>query len=167
MVVIVLTLQKKIQRDISRYLVKDSKAKEVAYGINEKADLRIDKIEYSLDGTNFNLKYKGKYVAHQFCLLHDDTAHLSNEAFDIDVKEFSSKQRQLSIITPPNGVIRDDSGKFSGIKRYMTVDKEKWKAELQMNNQTEKFGDEFSDTSMSVMIPNKTQDEINPDIERH
>jgi len=50
------------------------------------------------------------------------------EKSGIDVKEFSSKQRQLSIVTPPDGVIRDSNGKFSGIKRFMTVDKEKWKA---------------------------------------
>jgi len=37
-----------------------------------------------------NLKYHNKYIAHQFCLIYNNVVHLSNEAFDIDVKDFDA-----------------------------------------------------------------------------
>ncbi|TSA27645.1 MAG: UDP-N-acetylmuramoyl-L-alanyl-D-glutamate--2,6-diaminopimelate ligase [Ignavibacteriales bacterium] len=49
-----------IDDNSSSKLIKDSSAQKYSYGISEKALCRVKNIKYSLEGTNFDLSWKGK-----------------------------------------------------------------------------------------------------------
>ena len=66
-------------------LIKDSSAKKYSYGISEKALCRVKNIKYSLEGTNFDLSWKGKDYRLSTSLIGHFNAFNAASAFETAV----------------------------------------------------------------------------------
>jgi len=62
-------------------LLKDSKAEKISYAINTSADIRINNINYSLDGTKFGIDYKGESYQVSTKLIGEFNAYNATAAF--------------------------------------------------------------------------------------
>ncbi|MCP5061762.1 MAG: UDP-N-acetylmuramoyl-L-alanyl-D-glutamate--2,6-diaminopimelate ligase [Ignavibacteriae bacterium] len=62
-------------------LLKDSKAEKISYSMNVSADIKIDNVNYSLDGTQFELNYKGESYQASTKLIGEFNAYNATAAF--------------------------------------------------------------------------------------
>ena len=62
-------------------LLKDSKAEKISYSMNTSADIKINNINYSLEGTQFELDYKGESYQASTKLIGEFNAYNATAAF--------------------------------------------------------------------------------------
>ena len=68
-------------------IVKQSAAKKVSYGTKKNSDLRIEKVEFDLDGTKFDLNWQGKIYKTETSLVGHFNALNAASAFAIAVAD--------------------------------------------------------------------------------
>ncbi|MEE9429847.1 MAG: UDP-N-acetylmuramoyl-L-alanyl-D-glutamate--2,6-diaminopimelate ligase [Melioribacteraceae bacterium] len=62
-------------------LLKDTKAEKISYAMNTSADIKINNVNYSLDGTKFELDYKGESYPVSTKLIGEFNAYNATAAF--------------------------------------------------------------------------------------
>lgn len=69
----------------SEEIIKDTKAKKVSFGMSEKATVRIENLEYDINGTRLTIRYEGKSFPVNITLVGTFNAYNTAAAFTVGV----------------------------------------------------------------------------------
>ena len=80
-------------------LLKDSKAEKISYALHSDADIKIDNVSYSLEGTNFTIKYLGKEHNVATKLIGEFNAYNATAAFAASIYSGLNVSQAIAGIT--------------------------------------------------------------------